>query len=123
MIRRLRALLAGQRWRLEPVYTVECDPCASHRGRDHRCPDHRVCECTDPCCRKAIIIEYVDRPPMPKVPTYIAFCCREYIAPYGFYGLRCVHCGQFPTYLREDTPEAAAKAPRTRERIVVRSTT
>lgn len=70
-----------------------------------------------------VVIEYHQRLPLPKVPTYIAYCCREYIAPYGFGGLPCVHCGQRPTFLRMDTPEAAAaaKAPRVRERIVVRS--
>lgn len=42
---------------------------------------------------------------MRAIPTYIAFCCREWIAPYGFAGGRCGLCGQRPTYLRPD-PES-----------------
>lgn len=36
------------------------------------------------------------------IPTYIAYCCREWIAPYGFRGGRCGLCGERPVYLRED---------------------
>ncbi len=36
------------------------------------------------------------------IPTYIAFCCREWIAAYGHKGGRCGLCGQTPTFLRED---------------------
>ena len=46
-----------------------------------------------------------------RIPTYIAYCCREWIAPVGYPGGRCGLCGQRPTYLREDdwTPEEVAE--------------
>ena len=50
-------------------------------------------------------IVWVDRPPMPKVATYIAYCCREWIAPIGYRGGRCGLCGEKPTFLRPD-PES-----------------
>ena len=48
-----------------------------------------------------------DRPSLPKVGTYIAFCCREWIAPIGYPGGRCGLCGDSPKYLRPD-PECCA---------------
>lgn len=36
------------------------------------------------------------------IPTYIAFCCREWIAPMGYRGGRCGICGERPEYLRPD---------------------
>lgn len=40
---------------------------------------------------------------MPKgYPTYIAFCCREWIAPIGYAPGRCGLCGEEPSYLRDD---------------------
>jgi hypothetical protein len=54
-----------------------------------------------------IKITYLQRPPLPKVPTYVAYCCREWIAPYGFRGTTCGLCGERPTYLRPD-PESPA---------------
>lgn len=36
------------------------------------------------------------------LPTYIAYCCREWIVPYGTKGGTCGLCGERPTYLRED---------------------
>lgn len=47
-------------------------------------------------------ITYLSRPPLPKTPTYIAFCCREWIAPIGHRSGRCGLCGERPTYLRPD---------------------
>lgn len=44
-----------------------------------------------------------------KLPTYIGFCCREWIlailAPVG----TCGYCGQRPTYLRPDDYGAEGK--------------
>lgn len=53
----------------------------------------------------AVEIVYLSRPPLPRVPTFIAYCCREWIAPYGFRGTTCGICGERPTYLRPD-PES-----------------
>lgn len=36
------------------------------------------------------------------VPTFIAYCCREWIAPYGYGPGRCGICGERPEFLRED---------------------
>lgn len=71
---------------------------------------------------RPVEIQWVQRPELPKVPTYIGFCCREWVLAYGPGG-RCGLCGERPVFLRPDTPEAEAEAqkPRERERIVVRS--
>lgn len=53
----------------------------------------------------SVTIVYTQRPPLPRVPTYIAYCCREWIAPFGHQGGRCGLCGQRPEYLRPD-PES-----------------
>lgn len=37
-----------------------------------------------------------------EIPTYIAYCCREWVAPIGFRGTTCGLCGERPTYLRPD---------------------
>lgn len=39
---------------------------------------------------------------MPRIHTYIAYCCREWIAPADYPGGRCGICDELPTYLRED---------------------
>ena len=41
-------------------------------------------------------------PPLPQLPTYVGFCCREWILVYGFSGTTCGYCGERPTYLREN---------------------
>jgi hypothetical protein len=73
---------------------------------------------------RPVEIRWVQKPDLPKLPTYIGVCCREWVLAYGAAGGRCGLCGERPIYLREDTPEAEAeaRAPRVRERIVVRST-
>lgn len=53
-----------------------------------------------------IKIVYRQRNSLPKVPTYIAYCCREWIAPYMHKGTTCGLCGERPTYLRPD-PDSA----------------
>lgn len=50
-------------------------------------------------------ITYLSRPPIKLPPTFIAYCCREWIAPYGYPSGRCGLCGERPTYLRDD-PES-----------------
>lgn len=47
-------------------------------------------------------IVYLSRPPLPRTPTFIAFCCREWIAPIGHPAGRCGLCGERPTFLRSD---------------------
>jgi hypothetical protein len=54
----------------------------------------------------AVQIIYRSRPPLPRVPTYIAYCCREWIAPILHKGTTCGICGEYPTYLRPD-PDSA----------------
>lgn len=39
--------------------------------------------------------------PLPRLHTYIGYCCREWILATGYAG-RCGLCGERPTYLRED---------------------
>jgi hypothetical protein len=39
--------------------------------------------------------------PLPKVPTYIGRCCREWVLAIGAKG-RCGLCGEKPTYSRPD---------------------
>jgi hypothetical protein len=39
--------------------------------------------------------------PLPKVPTYIGACCREWVLALGYRG-RCGLCSEVPTYLRPD---------------------
>lgn len=102
MIARLRAWWKGYRWRLEPTWDPRCFPCLEGPGVEHACMDGSACGCEERLCRKPVIITYHSRPPLPKLPTYIAFCCREYVAPIGFAGGRCVHCGERPSWLRPD---------------------
>lgn len=40
--------------------------------------------------------------PLPKLPTYIGYCCQEWVLAAGFQPGRCGLCGERPTYLRED---------------------
>lgn len=47
-------------------------------------------------------IVYHQRLPLPKVATYISYCCREWIAPVGYPSGRCGLCGERPTFLRHD---------------------
>ena len=37
------------------------------------------------------------------LPTYIGFCCREWILALGHKVGRCGYCGERPVYLRQDT--------------------
>lgn len=42
--------------------------------------------------------------PLPKLPTVIGLCCREWVLAVGSSTLApCGYCGQKPTYLRPDT--------------------
>lgn len=61
----------------------------------------------------SIHIVYVQRPPSPLTKTYIAACCREWIAPYGFKGTKCKLCGTKPVYLRPDpdSPHGGTQLP------------
>lgn len=36
------------------------------------------------------------------LPTYIGFCCREWILTIGHKVGTCGYCGEVPTYLRDD---------------------
>lgn len=36
------------------------------------------------------------------VPTYIGYCCREWVMVLGVRPGRCGLCEEIPTYLRED---------------------
>lgn len=47
-------------------------------------------------------IVYVQRPPLPKLPTTIFECCREWIGALGFPPGSCGICGERPTYKRPD---------------------
>lgn len=49
-----------------------------------------------------VVVTIIQQTPLPKIPTYIARCCREWVAPIGFPGGRCGYCGERPTYLRPD---------------------
>lgn len=37
------------------------------------------------------------------LPTYIGYCCREWILALAHKPGRCGYCGERPTYLRPDT--------------------
>ena len=37
-------------------------------------------------------------------PTWIGYCCREWVMAYGYKSGRCGLCGETPTYLREGEP-------------------
>jgi hypothetical protein len=77
-----------------PTAYDNCPPAASHTCGE--------------CNRRVpnpVVITYVQRIPLPKLPTVITFCCREYIAPAFIPGMKCVHCGERPTYLRDDVPQ------------------
>lgn len=41
--------------------------------------------------------------PLPKIGTYIGYCCREWVLALGFQVGRCGLCGEKPTYLRDDS--------------------
>lgn len=41
------------------------------------------------------------------IPTYIGFCCREWVLAIGHKG-RCGLCGEVPTFLRPDDGEKDA---------------
>lgn len=101
-VARLKDWWARNQWRLNPTWDPRCTPCLEGAGEQHACLDGRQCGCEERKCHKPVIIEYVSRPPLPKLETYIASCCREYIAPIGYPGGRCVHCGERPTWLRPD---------------------
>lgn len=50
------------------------------------------------------------RPPFPKIETYIGECCREWVLASGVPVGRCGLCGERPTYKRPDdreVPDAA----------------
>jgi hypothetical protein len=42
--------------------------------------------------------------PLPKLPTYIGRCCREWIMPAMGKRGKCGLCGEMPAYEREDQP-------------------
>jgi hypothetical protein len=42
-----------------------------------------------------------DMPSVTLPPTYIGYCCREWVLAAGHKG-RCGLCGEIPTYLRPD---------------------
>lgn len=50
---------------------------------------------------KPIVTHVRNLTPLPTVPTYVGYCCREWILALGFKG-RCGLCGEVPTYLRPD---------------------
>lgn len=35
-----------------------------------------------------------------RIPTYLAECCREWVAPLGFRGARCGLCGERPEFVK-----------------------
>lgn len=41
-------------------------------------------------------------PALREIHTYIAECCREWIAPAGYAGTTCGLCGERPAYKRKD---------------------
>lgn len=55
-------------------------------------------------------ILYVRRPDLPKIPTYIGRCCREWVLATFMTG-RCGICGEVPTYLRPDPLSPDLTAP------------
>lgn len=48
----------------------------------------------------------VTRLGLPKLPTYIGQCCREWVMPISGRPGRCGICGEQPTFLREDKTSA-----------------
>ena len=50
----------------------------------------------------APVVHVRDQPTLGTVPTYIGFCCREWVLAVGQHGT-CGLCGQIPTFLRPDT--------------------
>lgn len=46
--------------------------------------------------------------PVELPPTYIGYCCREWVLALGFRGGRCGLCGERPAYLRPDDRSADA---------------
>lgn len=51
---------------------------------------------------RAVSDPTVYRSRLPKVFTYIGYCCREWILAAGYPVGSCGLCGERPTYLRED---------------------
>lgn len=48
-----------------------------------------------------------------EIHTVIASCCREYLAPFGYRGSRCLFCGTRPTYDREVCCDKCYQCPST----------
>ena len=44
--------------------------------------------------------------PLPKLPTYIAECCREWVMAVGIPHGSCGLCGERPTFKRADDGDA-----------------
>lgn len=42
--------------------------------------------------------------PLPKLPTYIGRCCRDWIMAYTGKPGKCGLCGQIPEYVEHDQP-------------------
>ena len=51
--------------------------------------------------RKAIVTHVRNATKVELPPTYIGYCCREWVLAWGHKG-RCGLCGEVPTYLRDD---------------------
>lgn len=49
------------------------------------------------------IVKHVhSQTPLELPPTYIGYCCREWVLAAGAHRGRCGLCGEVPTYLRPD---------------------
>lgn len=48
-----------------------------------------------------IVVHVKQAKPLPKVPTYVGRCCREWILAVGYRG-KCGFCGEAPKYVRPD---------------------
>ena len=45
---------------------------------------------------------YVQQGGLPRLATYIGYCCREWVMPIGSMGGSCGLCHERPTFLRDD---------------------
>lgn len=50
----------------------------------------------------ALEVRVIQQTPLPRIPTYIAICCREWVAPIGYRPGRCGICRTVPVFLRKD---------------------